>query len=61
MYGTARLTEYLNANIGKSPEELLPEIRETINAFDDGKSQFDDITMLMLCLKDRERPDEAAQ
>ena len=52
MYGAARMTAFLN-EYGNSPlQELLPALRKDVDAFVGEAKQFDDITMLMLRLKD---------
>ena len=56
LYGMRRLTEVLNRNRSKSPEELLPAIKADIDEFAGDTPQFDDITML--CLEYRSRMEE---
>ena len=46
LYGQKRLTEILEKHSSKSPEELLPLVREDIDAFVGEAPQFDDITMM---------------
>ncbi len=46
LYGMKRLTDFLNNNMDKDPENLLPAIRADIDEFVAGAPQFDDITML---------------
>lgn len=56
LYGMERLTKTLQQYASKSPMELLPAIKEDIDAFVGEAVQFDDITML--CLEYRERMTE---
>ncbi|MDD6208510.1 MAG: PP2C family protein-serine/threonine phosphatase [Clostridiales bacterium] len=51
LYGEERLREVLNKNIGKLPHEMIPVIKEEIEAYCNGAEQFDDITMLMSMLR----------
>ena len=46
LYGQERLTTVLQKYSSKSPSELLPLVREDIDAFVGEAPQFDDITML---------------
>ena len=46
LFGDARLLEALNKNPEAGPEELLPAVRQSIDAFVGDAPQFDDITML---------------
>ena len=46
LFGEDRLVDSLNSHRDASTEELLPEVREDINAFVGDAPQFDDITML---------------
>ena len=48
MYGMERLEATLNGVGNKSPEDILKEVRESVNEFVDGAEQFDDLTMLCL-------------
>lgn len=54
LYGMERLGRVLAASSGLSPDELLPKVKEDIDAFVDGAPQFDDITMLCLEYKGRQ-------
>ena len=45
-FGTDRLLDTLNRNSDKTMEELLPIVKEDIEAFTGEADQFDDITML---------------
>ena len=47
-FGMERLREALDSAGGAKPEELLPVVRERLDAFVQGAPQFDDITMLAL-------------
>ena len=49
LFGIDRMLQALNRNPDASPEEVLSNVMENINAFVAGAEQFDDITML--CLK----------
>ena len=53
MYGMERLEATLNGVGNKSPEDILKEVRESVNEFVDGAEQFDDLTMLCLEYKGR--------
>ncbi len=48
LYGEERLSVYLNAHPEEDLTETLTGLRRDIDAFSDGASQFDDITMLYL-------------
>lgn len=48
LYGEERLLEALNAHKDMSPCTLLPEIKQSLDAFVKDAPQFDDITMLSL-------------
>ena len=48
LYGMERLEKVLNANRDKTPEQLLPAVKEDIDLFVGEAPQFDDITMLCL-------------
>lgn len=50
-YGTERLVAMLNTVKDRSVAETLPAVREDIRAFVGEADQFDDITMLGICLK----------
>ena len=51
LYGEERLSEYLNCNIEKDPEEMLHGLKSHIDDFVGEAEQFDDMTMLMLDFK----------
>ncbi|MCR5127954.1 MAG: SpoIIE family protein phosphatase [Lachnospiraceae bacterium] len=46
LYGTDRLIEVLNQNKDAGPEELLPSVKDDIDAYVGAAPQFDDLTML---------------
>ena len=48
LYGTDRMLEALNKDPDANPEQLLKNVRESIDEFVKGAEQFDDITMLSL-------------
>ena len=48
LYGNKRLQDILNRNKGMGPQQLLEEIKNDVDRFAKGVSQFDDITMLCL-------------
>lgn len=48
LYGMDRLAEILRRHSGRKPAELLPAVKEDIDAFVGQAPQFDDITMLCL-------------
>ncbi len=50
-FGEQRLLDFVNANSGDAPDELIPKVRAEIESFADGAEQFDDITMLELVYK----------
>lgn len=56
LYGMERLGRILSDNASLSPAELLPKVKEDIDAFVGEAPQFDDITML--CLEYRQRMEE---
>ncbi len=56
LYGQERLTVSLKNHSSKSPTELLPLVREDIDAFVGDAPQFDDITML--CLEYKKKMEE---
>ena len=45
-FGTERMLEALNKNPDASPQEIIKNVTEGIEAFTQGADQFDDITML---------------
>ena len=60
LYGMQRLTQVLSANSARAPREILPAVRQDIDAFVGDAPQFDDITMLCLEYKARMVMDEDA-
>ena len=50
MYGPVRMSDFLNSHSDAPLQELLPALRNDVDAFAGEASQFDDITMLMLRL-----------
>ena len=56
LYGEERLTTALNRNAALPPKELLPKIKEDIDAFAGKAPQFDDITMI--CFEYKGNTDE---
>ena len=48
LYGMERLSDILNKNCDKCPEELLPAIKADIDEFVGEAPQFDDLTMLCM-------------
>ena len=48
LYGMERLEKVLSDNTSCSPLDLLPKVKEDIDAFVGDAPQFDDITMLCL-------------
>ena len=56
-YGMDRLKAALNRIGDATPREILEEIKSDVTAFADGAEQFDDVTMLCLAYKGKERPD----
>lgn len=58
LYGEERLLNHLNAEKGKPLEEILQGIKSDIDVFVKGAPQFDDITMLVLRLRERLEKEE---
>jgi hypothetical protein len=48
LFGTDRMIEALNVNAGASPEEILGNVRTSVDRFVGNAEQFDDLTMLCL-------------
>ena len=46
MFGTERMTEALNLDPGAAPEELIRQVKNSVDRFANGAPQFDDMTML---------------
>lgn len=53
LYGTDRMLDALNCHRDAVPEELLPSLKEDIDAFVGSAPQFDDITMLCLRMNEK--------
>ena len=51
MFTVDRMLQSLNRHKEDSPQAILDGVREDVNIFVDGTSQFDDLTMLCLELK----------
>ena len=51
MYGTGRMLEVLNRERDASPEMLLQAVKRDITLFSGDVTQFDDITMLAIKIK----------
>ena len=51
MYDTKRLNEFLNNAADRGGKALLPEIKQSVDEFANGREQFDDITMMMINIK----------
>ncbi|WP_298980180.1 SpoIIE family protein phosphatase [uncultured Parabacteroides sp.] len=47
LYGTSKLEETLNKEYDGDIYNIVPKIRKSIDEFSEGKSQYDDITMLV--------------
>ena len=58
LFGMERLEDSLNRVVDQSPEEILPAVKNDIDAFVGSAPQFDDITMLCLCYKEPMREEE---
>ena len=58
LYGTDRMIEALNQNPDASPQEILTNVKKSVDEFVGDAPQFDDITMLCLHYNG---PDQAAQ
>ena len=52
LYDMSRLEKVLGKMAGVSPTELLPKVREDVDAFVGGAVQFDDLTMLAFRLEE---------
>ena len=51
-YGAERLVKVLNENKSDPFEKLLPKVRQDVADFANGEAQFDDITMVVLTIKE---------
>ncbi len=47
-YGEERLISVIQSNIGKSPDELILEIRKDLNSFEHDSEQYDDVTLVVI-------------
>lgn len=61
LYGEERLEAALNRNASLPPKELLPKIKEDIDAFAGNAPQFDDITMICFEYKGNTAANQSAQ
>ncbi|MGN0484348.1 MAG: SpoIIE family protein phosphatase [Lachnospiraceae bacterium] len=57
LYGSERLYQVLNQNREKTPEELLPAVKNDVDKFVGDAPQFDDLTMLCLEYKEQMKLD----
>ena len=48
MFGTERMIAALNDCAGKTPDEILRQVKSSVDAFADDAEQFDDLTMMCL-------------
>ena len=48
LFGTARMIEALNEDVGAAPENILKHVRGAVDRFVKNAEQFDDLTMLCL-------------
>ena len=48
LFGTDRMLEALNAKENRTPEEILSDMNDAVNAFIGDAEQFDDLTMLCI-------------
>ncbi|MCR5725183.1 MAG: SpoIIE family protein phosphatase [Treponema sp.] len=53
LYGEERLLDAISKTAGMTSREVLAEIRKDIDSFVQAAPQFDDITMLEMCIKKR--------
>lgn len=56
-YGMDRLKAALNRIGDANPREILEGVKTDVAAFADGAEQFDDVTMLCIAYRGKERPD----
>lgn len=61
LYGMDRLTQVLNRNLERTPQEILNAVKKDIDAFVGTAPQFDDITMLCLEYRKRMNPGKEEQ
>ena len=57
-FGTDRMIEALNSEESAEPERILQNMTETIRAFAGSAEQFDDVTMLCLMYRGKQREHE---
>ena len=55
MYGIERMLDSLNKHQSETPEQILPNIHNDVDAFVGDAEQFDDLTMLCLEYKGKPR------
>ena len=55
LFGTGRMLAALNENAASDPEELLLQLRNSVDAFVGDAEQFDDLTILCLEYRGAER------
>ena len=48
LFGNERLIAFAQTHINDTADQFVPNLREELNRFSEGKEQFDDITMLMV-------------
>ena len=56
LFGTDRMMEALNAEPDAAPQEVLKNVRASVDAFVKDAEQFDDLTMLCLEYKGGAKP-----
>jgi serine phosphatase RsbU (regulator of sigma subunit) len=52
-YGTARLLNLLEGDIGNTPEKISRKILQDIKAFTQGAAYHDDLTFIVMCIEGR--------
>ncbi|HBI52999.1 MAG TPA: hypothetical protein DDX72_09515, partial [Ruminococcaceae bacterium] len=53
LFGNERMLDALNKDVSASPEKILEEVTQSVNAFVKDAEQFDDMTMMCLEYKGR--------
>ncbi|MBR1833011.1 MAG: serine/threonine-protein phosphatase [Ruminiclostridium sp.] len=53
LFGNERMLDALNKDVSASPEKILEEVTQSVNAFVNDAEQFDDMTMMCLEYKGR--------
>ena len=48
LFGDDRLIEFAKEHIQESADKFIPNLRQVLNQYSEGREQFDDITMLMV-------------